>query len=160
MQSDDHPVVCLTRADVEAFCQWLSKKEGKTYRLPTEAEWEYACRAGTTTPFHFGQSATDKDARFGATSPVKVGSYSPNAFGLHDMHGNVWQWCADWYAAYPNGPVRDPRGPEAPGNAIVRGGCWRDSASRSAHRGNVPPDWPRDDFGARIVCEALPAAKM
>jgi formylglycine-generating enzyme required for sulfatase activity len=161
-QTDEHPVACLARTDVEAFCQWLSKKEGKRYRLPTEAEWEYACRAGTTTAYHFGPGFSDKDANGDDAnkSAVKVGAYPANALGLHDMHGNVWEWCADWYLGdyYRQSPRFDPIGPSrpnAPANGVLRGGGWTHGAvqDRAAHRGNLPPDWPRNDFGARIVCE-------
>ena len=118
-QSDDHPVVNVSWNDAMAFCQWLSRKTGQTYRLPTEAEWEYACRAGTTTRYASGDDPetlatvanvgdaalkvkfpTDVTIRasdgYVFTSPV--GQFLPNAFGLYDMHGNAWQWCADWYA--------------------------------------------------------------
>jgi len=119
-QDDDHPVVCVTCRDAVAFCEWLSRKEGTTYRLPTEAEWEYGCRAGTTTRYCCGddpemlaQVANVSDAgakqRFPAWRSIAsndahvftapVGRYRPNGFGLYDMHGNVWEWCADWYVA-------------------------------------------------------------
>ena len=131
-----------------AFCQWLSRKEGKTYRLPTEAEWEYACRAGTTTRYYSGDDpetlakvgnvadATAK-AKFPGwqftikasdgyvfTSPV--GSFRPNAFGLYDMHGNACQWCADWYGEeyYAASPVDDPTGPDSGDVRVLRGGSW------------------------------------
>src|SRR5262245_24341842 len=104
-QADDEPVVCLDHADAEAFCQWLAGVESRPYRLPSEAEWEHACRAGTTTPFHFGDNLTPKQANFDTREPyrgkrprspgpgrtTRVGSYPPNAFGLYDMHGNVWE---------------------------------------------------------------------
>ena len=134
-QTDKHPVVNVSWNDAMAFCKWLSAKEGKTYRLPTEAEWEYACRAGTTTRYYNGDDpetlakvgnvadATAK-AEFPAwawtikasdgylfTSPM--GSFRPNAFGLYDMHGNAWQWCSDWYAGayyFAKSPADDPTG--------------------------------------------------
>jgi formylglycine-generating enzyme len=148
-QADDHPVVNVTFADAVAFCDWLTKKERKTYRLPTEAEWEYACRAGTTTYYNFGddweqlaQNANTFDASsakvfpewarwavkgddgFAYTAPV--GSYPPNAFGLHDMHGNVWEWCSDYYGkdTYTNSPVDDPKGPPSDRLRTRRGGGW------------------------------------
>ena len=118
-QTDEHPVVNVSWNDAVAFCKWLSRKEGKTYRLPTEAEWEYACRAGTTTRYYSGDDpetlakvgnvadATAK-AKFanwkytikasdGYVFTAPVGQFTPNAFGLYDMHGNAWQWCADRY---------------------------------------------------------------
>src|SRR5262249_15725267 len=118
-QADDHPVVVVSWNDAVAFCAWLSKKEGKTYRLPTEAEWEYACRAGTKSRFNTGDKEDDLkvagniadaalkakwaevfwavrwDDGFPFTAPV--GKYQANAFGLYDMHGNAWEWCSDWY---------------------------------------------------------------
>jgi formylglycine-generating enzyme required for sulfatase activity len=133
-QTDDHPVVNVTWTDAREFCRWLSKKEGKTYELPTEAEWEYACRAGTTTRFWCGdkdeslkgnaniadaslQAKLDADAYkvtfqswgddgFAFTSPV--GSFKPNPWGLYDMHGNVGQWCADRNGPYQQSPIKDP----------------------------------------------------
>ena len=123
--------------DAVAFCKWLSKKEGKTYRLPTEAEWEYACRAGTTTRYYSGDDPETlakvgnvADAALKAKFPdwkytikandgyvftAPVGKFKPNAFGLYDMHGNAWQWCADWYGAdyYATSPLDDPTGPDS-----------------------------------------------
>lgn len=151
--TDDHPVVNVTWNDATRFCEWLSKKEGKKYRLPTEAEWEYACRAGTKTryssgndPESLGTVANLADAssvvagqkqfpdygRFalkvkdGHFTPAKVGSYAPNAFGLHDMHGNVWEWCADFYDEnyYAKSPVDDPQGPATGRVYVRRGGAF------------------------------------
>jgi uncharacterized protein (TIGR02996 family) len=109
--------------DCEEFLQKLSERDGHAYRLPTEAEWEYACRAGTTTPFFFGETISTDQANFdclyptdtkGARAfakPTPVGSFPPNAWGLYDMHGNVWEQCQDWYGAYPKEAVVDPQGP-------------------------------------------------
>ena len=153
-----------------AFCKWLSKKEDKTYRLPTEAEWEYACRAGTTTRYYSGDDpetlakvANVADATLKAELPdqestikasdgymftAPVGQFKPNAFGLYDMHGNAFQWCADWfgYDYYRKAPVDNPKGPDigdvnlVPENArVMRGGSWyagpdgAHSAQRSGH---------------------------
>ncbi len=130
--------------DAVEFCRRLSdlpeeKKAGRVYRLPSEAEWEYACRAGTTTPFHFGKSLSSKQANFNGNNPfgdapkgpflvrtTKVGSYSPNAFGLYDLHGNVWEWCADWYGRtyYRESPTDDPKGPKSGTMRVIRGGEW------------------------------------
>ena len=140
-QTDEHPVVNVSWNDAVAFCEWLSKKEGKTYRLPTEAEWEYACRAGTTTRYYSGDDPETvatvgnvADATYRATFPrvehtikasdgyvftAPVGQFKPNAFGLYDMHGNAWQWCADWSRDdyYADSPVVNPPGPES-GNGL------------------------------------------
>ncbi len=148
-QTDDHPVVDVSWNDAVAFCKWLSEKEGRHYRLPTEAEWEYACRAGTTTRYWCGDDpeslvkvaniydqssakvfpewskyALSGDDGFPFTAPV--GSFRPNAFGLYDMHGNVWQWCADFYGedTYAKSPVDDPHGPAKGDKHVRRGGAW------------------------------------
>lgn len=157
-QADDHPVVCVGWSDAVAFCKWLSGKTHRTVRLPSEAEWEYACRAGTQTIFSWGDTleegkglcnVADKTAkkRFGRwrifpwedghvfTSPV--GSYKPNAFGLYDMHGNVWEWCGDWYARnYAKAGKVDPTGPATGEDRVIRGGSWMSSPPfvRSAYR--------------------------
>jgi formylglycine-generating enzyme required for sulfatase activity len=159
-QTDDHPVLNVTWNDAVAMCRWLSRKEGKTYRLPTEAQWEYACRAGTTTrysngddPNRLAQIAKVTDAKGHASFPAvqnleipkddsraftaPVGSFPPNAFGLCDMHGNAWEWCADWYDPdyYSRSPVDDPQGPESGKRRVRRGGAW-----------NSFPLWPRSSF--------------
>ncbi|MGA2257246.1 MAG: formylglycine-generating enzyme family protein, partial [Thermoguttaceae bacterium] len=147
-QTDEHPVVNVSWTDADAFCKWLSRKEARTYRLPTEAEWEYACRAGTTTRYYNGDDPemlakvgnvadAAANARFpdwkytvkasdgyAFTSPV--GSFKPNAFGLYDMHGNAWQWCADWYGGgyYAGSPTDDPPGPTTGSGRVPRGGGW------------------------------------
>jgi formylglycine-generating enzyme required for sulfatase activity len=155
-------VVFVTWNDARAFCDWLSKKEGKQYRLPTEAEWEYACRAGSPSRFHFGndeaelgQYAWYSENSKGQTHPV--GQKKANAFGLHDMHGNVWQWCADWYdsAYYQNSPKEDPQGPNTAGaSRVIRGGSWDDSPRlcRSAYRPCDAPSSRLSDLGFRVVC--------
>ena len=147
-QTDEHPVVIISWNDAAAFCKWLSPKEGKTYRLPTEAEWEYACRAGTTTRYYSGDdpeslakvgnvadaTATAKfserkdaiKASDGHVFTSPVGSFKPNAFGLYDMHGNAWQWCLDWYGEhyYAKSPTDDPTGPGCDDFRVLRGGSW------------------------------------
>jgi len=179
-QTDEHPVVNVSWNDAVAFCKWLSKKEGKTYRLPTEAEWEYACRAGTTTRYYSGDDfealvtvANVADAAlkvkfpdqkgtlkasdgYAFTSPV--GSFKPNAFGLYDMHGNAWQWCADFYGSqyYAASPADDPTGPESGdrgGNRVIRGGSWefRGMSTRSAKRRGFGPDGPFSFIGFRVA---------
>jgi formylglycine-generating enzyme required for sulfatase activity len=163
-QTDDHPVVCVSWIDASKFCEWLSKKEGPTYRLPSEAEWEYCCRAGTTTRFSCGDDdsclqgfanladkSLDKkwpgfggprggkvawDDGYAGTAPV--GRFKPNAWGLHDMHGNALEWCQDVYDAnsYKTSPRKDPRGADAGDVRVARGGCWNSepAQSRSAFR--------------------------
>ncbi len=147
-QTDDQPVVEVNWDDANAFCDWLSKKEGKEYRLPTEAEWEYACRAGTQTKWTFGdnQSELGDYAWFNRNSLSQthpVGQKKPNAWGLYDMHGNVWEWCADWLGAYyyASSPVDDPNGPSSGTNRVLRGGSWVSAAtnSRSANRYRLHP---------------------
>ncbi|HUT95606.1 MAG TPA: formylglycine-generating enzyme family protein [Thermoguttaceae bacterium] len=146
-QTDVHPVVNVTWNVVVAFCEWLSRMEGHEYRLPTEAEWEYACRAGTTTRWCFGdeteglvQVANVADAMVKAKFPgwrtisesdnhlftAPVGSFRANAWGLYDMHGNVWEWCADWYDAsyYRASAATDPKGPDSGVYRVLRGGSW------------------------------------
>ena len=129
----DQPVVGVSWWDASEFCRWI---EG---RLPTEAQWEYACRAGTTTPFAIGDGNNISselanfdgncpygDAKKGPSlqQPSLVGTYEPNAWGLHDMHGNVWEWCLDWYGAYQDGNVTDPEGPMFGAGRLLRGGAW------------------------------------
>jgi formylglycine-generating enzyme required for sulfatase activity len=114
-QTDDHPVVDVTWNDATAFCAWLSKKESKHYRLPTEAEWEYACRAGTTTTYYTGDGVDAlTDAGWFSGNSNKgthpVAQKKPNAWGLYDMLGNAWEWCSDWYGNYPDGDATDPQG--------------------------------------------------
>lgn len=155
------PVDLVSWNDAVEFCRRLSelpeeKAAGRKYRLPTEAEWEYACRAGTQTPFHFGNSMTGNDANCDGTYPygaagekspflgrtTTVGSYKPNTFGLYDMHGNVWELCADWHAGdyFAHSPEVDPAGPDSGQRKIVRGGrchdapiMCRSSARRPSH---------------------------
>jgi len=187
----DHPMENVQWDQAAEFCKRLSgladeKKAGRTYRLPTEAEWEYACRAGSTTPFHYGKSLSSKQANFNGNYPhggaakgpylrktAKVGSYKPNAWGLYDMHGNVQEWCSDYYDAdyYKNSPKKDPQGPEKgvmptgyktrniPGIGqyyrVIRGGSWLDEARacRSAYRFRAMPNEPYQLIGFRVVCE-------
>jgi formylglycine-generating enzyme required for sulfatase activity len=147
-QGADHPVVNVSWNDAMAFCDWLSRKEGKTYRLPTEAEWEYACRAGTNTRFYNGDDTKElvrignlrdqatqkkfnwwKDSLkqsdgYAFTSPV--GHFQPNALGLYDMLGNAAEWCADRYGAdyYQHSSADDPKGPDSGSARVIRGGSW------------------------------------
>ncbi|MBP7050454.1 MAG: formylglycine-generating enzyme family protein [Phycisphaerae bacterium] len=157
----DAPVESVSWDDCQEFLKALCEVEGVpegTYRLLTEAEWEYACRAGTQTPFCYGTDLDSSMANFdgeypygagaegvyrGMTTPV--GSFQPNAWGLYDMHGNVWEWCEDWHGGYLSEPVTDPRGPASGGYRVSRGGSWLDIACicRCAVRYRL---WPmRDD---------------
>ncbi|WP_197454779.1 SUMF1/EgtB/PvdO family nonheme iron enzyme [Stieleria varia] len=148
--------------DAVEFCKKLSAKEGKTYRLPTEAEWEYACRGGTTTAYGFGDDPTglseygwfdgnawDVEQKFAH----EVGLKRANAFGLYDMHGNVWEWCSDWKADYPAGSVTDPQGPSTGSLRGFRGGSWYDVAGycRSADRNFISPGFRSYDLGFRVA---------
>jgi formylglycine-generating enzyme required for sulfatase activity len=183
-QTDEHPVVCVSWNDARAFVDWLNatdkaKPAGSTYRLPTEAEWEYACRAGTTTWYQWGDDP-DKgkgwcnagdltvkktfpdwtvfnwDDGFLYTAPV--GSFKANAFGLHDMHGNAWEWCQDWYGAYKEGDQTDPGGPESGVHRVRRGGSWGSDpgALRSACRSGPHPELRYGGAGFRLVLSAGP----
>jgi formylglycine-generating enzyme required for sulfatase activity len=136
-------VVFLNWDDAHAFCAWLTQKEGKKYRLPTEAEWEYACRAGTQTKYSFGDDGNDllDHAWFALNSNSQThaaGQKIPNAWGLSDVHGNAWQWCEDWFNAeyYAHSPTDDPTGPTTGPDRVLRGGAWDDTAEycRSAFR--------------------------
>jgi formylglycine-generating enzyme required for sulfatase activity/tRNA A-37 threonylcarbamoyl transferase component Bud32 len=170
--ADDQPVVCVTWHDAQAFCEWLSRKEKQTYRLPTEAEWEYACRAGTTSPFAFGATLSSSQANFNGQLPyggappgpyrekaIQVGSFPANAWGFADMHGNVWEWCADWYGDnyYGESPVQDPQGPPSGTRRVYRGGGWDSTVSgglcRSACRQAAAEDTRGAYLGFRVVRE-------
>jgi formylglycine-generating enzyme len=170
--TDPEPVTHVTWAQAVAFCDWLTTKEGKPYRLPTEAEWEYACRAGTTTAFATGATLTPEQANFGLTkdgktnqSTVPVGSYPPNAWGLYDMYGNVAEWCLDWHGPYKAGPQSDPVGRADGYVRVVRGWSYLPVSNptgatrycRSANRsGHLPEDANRAT-GFRIVLGEMPS---
>ena len=156
----NYPVTYVSWDDAVAYCKKLSEKEGKTYRLPTEAQWEYACRAGTKTTWSFGnnenalgdyawyeKNAWDIDEKYAH----HVGLKKPNAFGLYDMHGNVYEWCHDYYGGdyYKQSPEQDPTGPASGASRVLRGGSWFSfyaRLSRSASRYWLDADF-RDDFG-------------
>jgi formylglycine-generating enzyme required for sulfatase activity len=152
--------------DAVKFCERLSQKEGRRYRLPTEAEWEYACRAGTTTKYGFGDDEKQLgeyawfsgNANFaGEQYAHRVGQKRPNAFGLYDVHGNVLEWCADWYEKeyYKKAPASDPSGPPSGSFRVLRGGSWVDEPFnlRSSYRHYVPPGYRFDGIGCRVVLE-------
>jgi formylglycine-generating enzyme required for sulfatase activity/predicted Ser/Thr protein kinase len=160
--ADDQPVTCVSWNDARAFCAWLSKKENATYRLPTEAEWEYACRGGSRTAFASGERLAEGNFAKPNGQPVGVATGNENAFGLFHVHGNVWEWCADRYGKdyYAASPKKDPLGPEKGEHRVLRGGSWFDEAKlcRSAYRsGDVPAS--RSVFvGFRVVRE-IPASR-
>jgi formylglycine-generating enzyme required for sulfatase activity/serine/threonine protein kinase len=150
------PITNVTWQDCQEFIKKLNEKNTGVYRLPTEAEWEYACRAGTTTAYSFGDKMTPKDANYGASKfgkPVVAGSYKPNAFGLYDMHGNVWEWCEDWYEKYPAGAVTDPKGPATGERRVLRGGPFdfNVSSARSSDRNKLSPSIRNYNNGFRLA---------
>jgi len=159
--SANRPVEMVSWNDAMDFCKKLSEKTGRNVRLPTEAEWEYACRAGTTTMFNTGDTITDEQAQIdkwwsgkGEMEGTKpVGSFPANVWGLYDMHGNVWEWVADWFGVYPTGSVTDPQGPAEGQFRVKRGGTWRLNPQfcRSARRdGLVPGGWDGSGLGFRV----------
>jgi formylglycine-generating enzyme len=169
----DHPVEMVSWDDAVAFCRSLSERPeeraaGRGYRLPTEAEWEYACRAGTSTPFGHGPTFAAGQGNFDAVYPygegnpgAAAGGTSPvtrfpaGAWGLCDAHGNVWEWCADWYAEgyYRTSPLRDPPGPPDGKLRVLRGGSWRNhgTACRAAYRNALAPHQKDSATGFRVV---------
>jgi formylglycine-generating enzyme len=181
-QESNHPVVCVTWNDAIAFCEWLGKKEGLEYRLPTEAEWEFASRAGRTTAYLWGNNPGDgagwvncsdltsaaKFTLFPAftwsdgfmhTSPVAT--FRPNAWGLSDMLGNTLQWCGDWFGDYPTDAVTDPKGPPEGKERVLRGGAfiYGPRHSRCAFRGRNFPDFQNFYIGFRVLLETGPERK-
>jgi formylglycine-generating enzyme required for sulfatase activity len=179
-QTEDHPVVNVTWNDAQALAAWLSRTEGRRYRLPTEAEWEYACRAGTRTHYHNGNepgslskvaNVFDADAAVnwpkwkdfavpahdGYPFTAPVGQFEPNAFGLHDMHGNVWEWTADWHDEqyYARSPLNDPAGPAEGTVKVRRGGSWHTWPlyARCAYRNWNTPETRYMLVGIRLVME-------
>ncbi len=185
----DLPVERVTWNDAVKFCEWLTAQErvagrlpkGYEYTLPTEAQWEYACRAGTTTAFNngtniptmlqcedrpcpnldplawYGYNSGQYDSAGNYTGNGKtfpVGQKQPNAWGLYDMHGNVWEWCLDWYGSYPSSAVTDPKGSSSGSYRVLRGGSWNFNAysCRSAYRfDSTPSDFNRNYYGFRVA---------
>ncbi len=167
------PVDQATWNDAVAYCQALTQRErsagrlpaGWEYRLPTEAQWEYACRAGTTTRFSFGDidAGLEQYGWYTVNSGSRthpVGGKQPNPWGLYDMHGNVWEWCLDWSESYPGGSVSDPTGPSTGSSRVFRGGGWRHVASncRSAERNYTIPSYydPHGNLGFRVALVQVP----
>ena len=165
----NRPVESVSWTEVTAFCDKLTELErkagrlpaGMSYQLPTEAQWEYACRAGTKTAFSFGAELTSEQANIsgGSGETVDVGKYPGNSWGFHDMHGNVFEWCADWYGAYPTGAVGDPVGPADGAYRVFRGGSWTSTANfaRSAFRFRFEPAISNYALGFRLSLR--PASK-
>jgi formylglycine-generating enzyme required for sulfatase activity len=174
-KGDNRPVEQVSWYDAVEFCARISHHTGRPYRLPTEAEWEYACRAGTTTPFHFGETITTDLANYDGTHE-KYGSYGrgpkgkrrgettpvdhfdiANAFGLCDMHGNVWEWCQDhWHENYEGAPTDGSAWltEDEKASRVYRGGSWilDPWGCRSAYRGRIDPDSRDYNFGFRVCC--------
>ncbi len=120
----DCPVENITWNDAVKFIEKLNARTSMRFRLPTEAEWEYACRSGTTTPFATGEHLTTEQANYDRKSPTEAGTFQPNNLGLFDMHGNVWEWTSDAYCPYPTAEVSDPRAECAGARKVIRGGSW------------------------------------
>ena len=159
-QGGEHPVACVSWDDTQAYVKWLSKETGKSYRLPTEAEWEYAARGGKEGAYPWGQSIGKNNAncsgdlcgdKFEYTSPV--GSFAANPFGLKDMHGNVWEWVSDWKGDYAAEPQQDPKGSSSGAHRVLRGGSWSYAPRlvRSADRSSRTPAYRYDDLGFRLA---------
>jgi formylglycine-generating enzyme required for sulfatase activity len=170
------PVENVNWDEAVEFCRKLTQKTGKTYRLPSEAEWEYACRAGTTTPFHFGDTITPDLVNYNSIYPygaalkglwrqqtTDVGSFPPNAFGLYDMHGNVYEWCSDkWHDNYNGTPTDGSSWETGTGHhRVLRGGSWRSLAAdcRCAYRGGNSADywWWGRGFRVAVASDSSPS---
>jgi formylglycine-generating enzyme required for sulfatase activity len=157
------PVAGVSWFEATRYCEWLSSETGRTYRLPTEAEWERAARGGAEQKnFPWGdeapQSLPDYATRW-QTGPEPVARYSPNAFGLFDICENVHEWCSDWYDPnyYAVPPERNPRGPEKGQRKASRGGSWRHhvKVARCSARSSIPPEFQYADYGFRVACDVL-----
>ena len=163
-----NPVENVSWHDAQGFLAELNRRlpGGMRARLPNEAEWEYACRAGTTTAFSFGDQITPEQVNYQGNYPyadgdkgayrgrtVATASLPPNPWGLFEMHGNVWEWCADWYADYASERQLDPRGPKYGKQRVLRGGAWSDPGryARSANRSRIEPAYRPRSSGFRIV---------
>ena len=161
------PVETVSWDDCQEFAKKLREKDKKLYRLPTEAEWEYACRAGTKTPFYFGATISTDQANYNGNftygtskkgvyreKTTPVGSFPANAWGLYDMSGNLWEWCQDWYGDYPQNDVVDPQGPNTGQLRVLRGGSWNNFPQncRSAYRVRLGPGLRDSFYGGFRLC--------
>ena len=170
---DRRPVEGVSWFDIQEFCRRLSQRTGRTYTLPSESQWEYACRAGTTTPYAFGTTISQWQANVNSSGTTEVGSFPANAWGLHDMYGNVWEWCLDhWHRGYEGAPADgsawlSTKAQQNPSSAkqvknvnddseprLLRGGSWNYDPRfcRSAYRNYSHPDRRDDSLGFRVVC--------
>jgi len=158
----DYPATWVSWNDAVSFCKRLSKKEGVTYRLPTEAEWEYACRGGTTTMYGFGDDEStlpdyawfaDNAYNINERYAHSVATKKPNTWGLYDMHGNVYEWCQDRFAEYESAPAVDPTGPQGGSYRVFRGGHWNSTAGQcqSSNRSRSLPTYRVINLGFRVV---------
>jgi len=165
--------VCASWNDAKAFCDWLSGKEGRSYGLPSEAQWEYTCLAGVDGVWWWGDREEDakgnanvrssaeyldwpnpfKGVNDGYIYTAPVGSFKPNPWGVYDIIGNVWEWCKDLFGPYPSGNVSDPKGPSSGPGRVFRGGAWSCSSylARSTGRSGFPPWFSNVDFGFRVM---------
>ncbi|MBE7159425.1 MAG: SUMF1/EgtB/PvdO family nonheme iron enzyme, partial [Rhodospirillales bacterium] len=171
---DNHPVIYVSNQDAVKFCQWLSARDKRRYRLPTEAEWEYAAKGGDGRTFPWGEAtgrgdlANYADANttfawrdgtvddgFAETSPVGAYPDGASPFGVEDLAGNVWEWCLDDYDAYKGGDRANPRVVKAGGQRVYRGGSWKSrfASLKSTARGYNLPTYASNDVGFRVVCE-------
>jgi formylglycine-generating enzyme required for sulfatase activity len=176
--TSNFPVENVSWEEAKDFCEKLTKKENneRLYRLPTEAEWEYSCRGGANSyqVFHYGNSLSSSQANFNGRYPYgnavrgrylertsEVGGYKKNNFGLYDMHGNVWEWCSDWYGNdyYRKSPRRDPQGPSEGSHRVSRGGCWWNFGSSCRSAARIRRALSHRDYyiGFRVVC--VPSVK-
>jgi uncharacterized protein (TIGR02996 family) len=166
LKGDPHrPTEGVSWDDCLEFCRALGEQTGQRFRLPTEAEWEYACRAGTTTPFFLGDTISPDQASYDGKRTygngrkgvsrrrsTAVGSFPPNAWGLFDLHGNLWEWCHDLYGPYSSAGTRDPQGGRSGTARVLRGGCWYNGPEncRSANRFRDEPRFRQDFRGCRV----------
>jgi formylglycine-generating enzyme required for sulfatase activity len=164
-QGDTLPVEQVSWHECNEFCKKASKMDGKPYHLPSESEWEYACRANTVTAFHFGETISTDQGNFDGNYVYGIGkkgtnrqkstpvdAFPPNDWGLFDMHGNLWEWCGDWYGIYPTEDSVDYQGPIMGAERVIRGGAWNQipKRCRSAYRERSDPRKGRKDVGFRL----------